>query len=94
MDTCRKLAVAISDEDYSLAAQLRTEKENLIQELPAVSQYTFHQIQEIQTGLEAGAILQQTQAVQRLGAGPLHSLATLACVASNCLIHQLSPACA
>ena len=64
---CRKLAVAVSEEDYPLAAQLSEEKRSLSQHLPPVSQYTFHQLQELQTALETGEVAQQYLAVKRLG---------------------------
>ena len=64
---CRKLVVAVSEEDYTLAAQLSSEKQTLSQELPAVSQYTFHQLQELQLGLETGSFPQQLSAVRALG---------------------------
>ncbi len=64
---CRKLAVAISEEDYPLAAQLSSEKQHLSQDLPPVSQYTFHQLQELQKGLETGDVAQQYLAVRKLG---------------------------
>lgn len=64
---CRKLAVAVSEEDYSLAAQLSSERQTLAQELPAVSQYTFHQLQQLQKGLEMGSCPQQLSAVRALG---------------------------
>ena len=63
----RKLAVAVSEEDYNLAAQLNSEKQLLAQELPAVSQYTFHQLQQLQTGIEVGSFSQQLSAVRALG---------------------------
>ena len=65
---CRKLAVAISEENYPLAAQLSSEKQSLSQDLPPVSQYTFHQLQELQKGLETGDVAQQYLAVRKLGA--------------------------
>jgi len=64
---CRKLAVAVSEEDYPLAAQLSSEKQSLSQDLPPVSQYTFHQLQELQKGLETGDVAQQYLAVRKLG---------------------------
>ena len=63
----RKLAVAVSEENYNLAAQLSSEKQSLSEELPAVSQYTFHQLQELQEGLKAGSLSQQLSAVRALG---------------------------
>lgn len=65
---CRKLAVAISEENYPLAAQLSSEKQSLSQDLPPVSQYTFHQLQKLQKGLETGDVAQQYLAVRKLGA--------------------------
>lgn len=64
---CRKLAVAVSEEDYSLAAQLSSDRQTLAQELPAVSQYTFHQLQQLQNGLETRSLSQQLSAVRALG---------------------------
>ena len=64
---CRKLALAVAEEDYNLAAQLNSEKQLLAQELPAVSQYTFHQLQQLQTGMEMGSLPQQLLAVRALG---------------------------
>ncbi|KAL3152444.1 hypothetical protein ABBQ32_001491 [Trebouxia sp. C0010 RCD-2024] len=63
----RKLAVAVSEEDYSLAAQLSSDRQTLAQELPAVSQYTFHQLQQLQNGLETRSLSQQLSAVRALG---------------------------
>ncbi|DBB10761.1 hypothetical protein WJX82_011212 [Trebouxia sp. C0006] len=63
----RKLAVAVSEEDYPLAAQLSSEKQSSSQDLPPVSQYTFHQLQELQKGLETGDVAQQYLAVRKLG---------------------------
>lgn len=63
----RKLAVAVSEEDYNLAAQLNSKKQALSQELPAISQYTFHQLQQLQIGIETGSLLQQLSAVRSLG---------------------------
>ena len=63
----RKLAVAVSEEDYNLAAQLNSEKQLLAQDLPAVSQYTFHQLQQLQTGIEMGSLSQQLSSVRALG---------------------------
>lgn len=63
----RKLAVAVAEEDYNLAAQLNSEKQLLAQELPAVSQYTFHQLQQLQSGIEMGSLPQQLLAVRALG---------------------------
>ena len=63
----RKLAVAVSEEDYNLAAQLNSEKQLLAQDLPAVSQYTFHQLQQLQTGIEMGSLSQQLSSLRALG---------------------------
>lgn len=63
----RKLAVAVSEEDYTVAARLSSEKQTLSQELPAVSQYTFHQLHELQVGLQTKSFPQQLSAVRALG---------------------------
>ena len=57
----------MSEEDYNLAAQLNSEKQLLAQDLPAVSQYTFHQLQQLQTGIEMGSLSQQLSSLRALG---------------------------
>ena len=74
---CRKLAVAVSEEDYSLAAQLSSDRQTLAEELPAVSQYTFHQLQQLQIGLETKSLPQQLSAIRALGTTPLRVRASL-----------------
>lgn len=87
---CRKLAVAISDENYPLAAQLSTEKQTLSQDLPPVSQYTFHQLQELQRGLETGDVAQQYLAVRKLGTDHIKQTECSAPATTACLyaLHQ------
>ena len=82
----RKLAVAVAEEDYNLAAQLNSEKQLLAQELPAVSQYTFHQLQQLQTGMEMGSLPQQLLAVRALGKSHI--------AGSSLIIYQIVCLCA
>ena len=88
---CRKLAVAISEENYPLAAQLSSEKQCLSQDLPPVSQYTFHQLQELQKGLETGDVAQQYLAVRKLGADHIKQTGCSAPGTTACL-HTLHEA--
>ena len=73
----RKLAVAISEEDYTQAAQLSIQKTDLSQRLPPVRQYVFNQVQQLTTGtnldkvqvqqLTTGTNLDKVQAIKALG---------------------------
>jgi hypothetical protein len=63
----RKLDVAVSQEDYAQAASLRDQLAAGAQLLPAVSQYTFHQLQVVRNG----ALQEQLQAIRSLGLTPI-----------------------
>ena len=90
---CRKLAVAISEENYPLAAQLSSEKQCLSQDLPPVSQYTFHQLQELQRGLETGDVAQQYLAVRKLGADHIKQTGCSAPGTTACLHTRMKHTC-
>ncbi|GIL71254.1 hypothetical protein Vretimale_2873 [Volvox reticuliferus] len=58
----RKLKVAVSDEDYTLAAKLRDEQKTLLESLSPVQQYALGQVAR----LRSGAVQEQLQTIRNL----------------------------
>lgn len=59
----RQLTIAVAEENYSRAAELRDESKTLTDLLPPVKQYLFHQVELLKTGSSE----QKSKAINALG---------------------------